>query len=239
MTINPETTVAALAGRYPATVKVFQHYQVEFCCAGQRTIAQTSEDAGIPYADLAAELRQAARATPTRLTWMDRPLSELTDHIVEAFHDPVRQELPRLRQAATKLLGHAERRRGVWTIVNYELGRFEMELTKQMSTEEAELFPLLERLTREPLEAQERAHLAVLRRQIDAFHQDTAYTSRLLRRITGGYEPPVNACGNVRALYRGLAELEALTRLHVHMEINVLFPRAAALALTVGVESQK
>ena len=50
-----------------------------------------------------------------------------------------------------------------------------------------------------------------------------------LRRITGGYEPPADACASYRALYRGLDELESDTHLHVHKENNVLFPAVLAL----------
>ena len=50
-----------------------------------------------------------------------------------------------------------------------------------------------------------------------------------LRRITDGYQPPADGCASYRALYAGLAELEADLHLHVHKENNILFPRAARL----------
>jgi regulator of cell morphogenesis and NO signaling len=50
-----------------------------------------------------------------------------------------------------------------------------------------------------------------------------------LRRLTGGYVPPSDGCASYRALYDGLAELEADTHLHIHKENNVLFPMATAL----------
>ena len=51
-----------------------------------------------------------------------------------------------------------------------------------------------------------------------------------LRRTTGGYAPPEWACATMRALYQGLAELESEMHVHVHLENNILFPRALALS---------
>lgn len=50
-----------------------------------------------------------------------------------------------------------------------------------------------------------------------------------LRAITGGYQVPDWGCATLRALYNGLADLEAAMHVHVHLENNVLFPRALGL----------
>ena len=59
------------------------------------------------------------------MTWADRPLSELTDHIVEAFHQPLRLELPRLRALIARLQSHGDAHRRVLTVVGQEISRFE------------------------------------------------------------------------------------------------------------------
>jgi regulator of cell morphogenesis and NO signaling len=229
MNISPETTVGELAARHPATVKVFRRHKVEFCCGGHRTLAQTCGDARIACEALVEELRQAVEQAPPRLTWADRPLADLVDHIVEAFHDPIRHELPGLQQLSARLREHGDCRSGVPAVLHYELGRFGAGLMAQMRTEETELFPLLVRRTTAQLDRLEQVRLTDRRRELDTFHYDAAATLRLLRRVTGGYHPPANACAVARALYRGLDEFEALMQLHVHLEINVLIPRAAAL----------
>jgi regulator of cell morphogenesis and NO signaling len=170
------------------------------------------------------------------VTWADRPLSELTDHIVEAFHQPLLLELPRLRALITGLQRHGDAHRRVLTVIAHEMCRFAAGLLARVTAEEAELFPLIDRLEADGPCDEELLRLAALRSDADMFHQDAARTIRLLRGITDGYEPPSNACATLRSLYRGLEEFEQLMQLYVHLETNVLFSRAAAWMCRAEVE---
>jgi regulator of cell morphogenesis and NO signaling len=67
-------------------------------------------------------------------------------------------------------------------------------------------------------------------------HAEFGQTLLALRRITGHYNLPTDACATVRGLYQGLEELDKLMQLHIHLENNVLFPRAAALLPGAGIE---
>ena len=223
MTFFPHTTVGELAAQFPATVRVFQRRKVEFCCGGHQTLAQVCHDTGLPYETLTAELEHAIRQAPARVTWAERPLSELTDHIGETFHQPLLLELPRLRALIARLRGHGDAHRRVLTVVGQELRRFEAKLFTWVMAEEGELFPLIDRLEANGPCDGEPPRLAALRRDAEMFHQDAARTIRLLRGITDGYEPPSNACAALRSLYRGLEEFEQLMQLYVHLETHVLF----------------
>jgi regulator of cell morphogenesis and NO signaling len=239
MTFFPYTTVGEVAARFPQTVRVFQRRRVEFCCGGHQTLEQVCRDAGTAYETLTAELEHAIHDAPARVTWADRPLSELTAHIAEGFHEPLLQELPRLRALITRLQGHGDAHRRLLTVVGQELHRFEAGLLARVTAEEAELFPLIERLEADGPSDGESLRLAALRGDADLFHPDAARTIRLLREITDGYEPPSNACATLRSLFRGLEELEQLMQLYVHLETNVLFARAAAWMCRAGAEKQR
>ena len=239
MTFFPDTTVGELAAQFPATVRVFQRRKVEFCCGGHQTLAEVCREIGTPYETLTLELEQAIRQAPARVTWADRPLSELTDHIVEAFHGPLLLELPRLRGLIARLQGHGDAHRLLLTVVVQELRRFEAGLLARVKAEEDELFPLINRLESDGRCHEESPRLAALRSDADVFHQDAARTIRLLRGITDGYEPPPNACATLRSLCRGLEEFEQLMQLYVHLETNVLLSRAAAWMCRAGMEKQK
>lgn len=227
MTFFPYTTVGELAAQFPTTVRVFQRRQVEFCCGGHQTLAQVCHDTGITYGLLAVELEHAIRQAPARVTWADRPLSELTDHIAETFHQPLLLEVPRLRALITRLRNHGAAHCRVLTVVGYELRRFEAALLARVTAEKDELFPLIGRIEADGAGVEESRQLGALRRDADMFHQDAARTIRLLRGITDGYEPPSNACAMLRSAYRGLEEFEQLMQLYVHLETHVLFSRAA------------
>jgi regulator of cell morphogenesis and NO signaling len=60
-------------------------------------------------------------------------------------------------------------------------------------------------------------------------HDDAGVLLSELRTITDGYAAPEWACETFRALYHGLSELESAMHVHVHLENNILFPRALAL----------
>ena len=237
MTFFPYTTVGEVAAQFPATVRVFQQRKVEFCCGGHQTLAQVCRDIGTPYEALTVELEHAIREAPARVTWADRPLSDLTDHIVEAFHQPLLLELPRLLALITRLQGHGAHSR-MLTVVAQELCRFEAGLLARVTAEADELFPLIDRLEVDGPCDEDSPRLAALRTDAELFHRDAARTIRLLRGITDGYEPPSNACATLRSLYRGLEEFEQLMQLYVHLETNVLLSRAAAWMCRAGMEKQ-
>ena len=146
MTFFPHTTVGEVAAQFPATVRVFQRRKVEFCCGGHQTLAQVCRDIGTPYEILTVELEHAIRQAPARVTWADRPLSELTDHIAETFHQPLLLELPRLRALITRLQGHGDAHRHLLTVRRAGAARFEAGFLARVTAEASELFPLIDRL---------------------------------------------------------------------------------------------
>jgi len=229
MTFSPDTTVGELAAKYPGTIRVFQRRKVEFCCGGSRTLREVCADTDSPYDILRGELEQAMREAPPRLTWADRPLSELTAHIVEAFHDPLREELPRLRQLVVKLHAHGDSHGPLLSALHREIGRVESLLLVQMRVEEETLFPAIAALDSCP--SSPSLHLTLVRHEhaADSFRRNTRWTMRMLRAMTDDYSPPADACPAWRALYRALEEFEQLMQMHVHLETNVLFARAASL----------
>jgi regulator of cell morphogenesis and NO signaling len=228
MAFSPDTTVGEIAGRFPGTIRVFQRFGIEFCCGGRRTLAGACRDAGISYGEFAAELASAL-TTSHRHNWSDRPIGELTTHIVESFHEPLRQELPRLHEMALRLEGHASWPGHAVSAVRHELARFRSELEAHITEEEEMLFPLIERLEVGAAHAGDEALLLELRTAFEVDHVVAGRSLRALRELTENYQAPTNACPTMRGLYHGLEELEALMHLHVHMENNVLFPRAATL----------
>ena len=113
--------------------------------------------------------------------------------------------------------------------VQSELERFNADFVRHVATTERELFPLVRRIEAGTAHERDRQPFDRLRSTLEADHVEARHTLQVLRAATDRFEPPVHACATVRGLYRGLKELEQLMQLHVHLENNVLFPRAAAL----------
>jgi regulator of cell morphogenesis and NO signaling len=237
MTISPATTVGALATRFPATIGVFQRLGIAFCCEGWQPLGAVCEKRQLVFRDVATMLSSAIAARPPRKQdWTARPLSELTAHIIEAFHEPLRQELPRLVDMAVAVQAHADGAGPVLEGVLEQLLHFSEHLRSQMDHEEGVLFPLVERLERGDAGRDDCFQFPRLRAGSEFQHVRAGQMLRMLRTLTRHYAPPAGACTTVRGLFSGLFELERLMQLHVHMENNLLLPRAEALLSEVGTE---
>ncbi len=231
MEITRTSTVSEVAVAAPATIRVFQQREIDFCCGGRRMIGDVCADRGLDVDALVAELRAAVGDRGPERNWTDAPLAGLVAHIQARFHDPLRRELPRLGQMLVKVVtrhhdGHPETRH-----VQDSFDGLHVDLLHHMQKEDAVLFPAI--LALEAGGPAPGGNWGWIDQPIDvmeAEHEEAGRALRRMRELTEDYTPPVDACPTFRGLYDGLAELEREMHIHVHLENHVLFPRAAALA---------
>lgn len=235
MTISPSTTVAELASSTPATIAVFQKHGIDFCCGGKRPIQTVCAERGLSFDTLASELQAAAASpSPARFTWDTRPLNELTAHIVESFHDPLTTELPRLIAMARRV----EERHGANSQPNAgaiarTLETFTNELLPHTHSEEEFVFPTIERLEAGIATLDDARAFLAAEASLEREHEDAGRALATLRDLSNDYRAPEGSCPTTLGLHYGLSELNALMTLHVHLENNVLFPRARKLAESI------
>lgn len=216
--IGPDQTVGQLASTLPGASRVFHRRGLDFCCGGHVSLAEACADAGLDVASVIDEIQTEANRTGAFERWDERPLPDVIDHVLEHFHEPHRQELPRLLAMARKVEQvHAQKSacpRGLAA----HLERMGEEMELHMQKEEQVLFPLLRagrgRVAAMPIQVMEQEH------------RDHGANLERLRQLTDDYTPPSEACGTWRALYLGLAELQRELMEHIHTENNILFPRA-------------
>jgi len=218
-TITPDTTLAELATTRAGATRVFHRHALDFCCHGRTSLAQACEASGLQVEALAGEIEREEAGRDTGFArWDEAPLGTLIDHVLDRFHAGHREEVPRLLAMARKVEEvHAERPtcpRGLADHLAHVLEALELHMEK----EEQILFPLI-RAGQGPL-----AGMPV--RVMEHEHEDHARNLARLRELAHDFVPPPDACTTWRALYLGLAELEREVMEHVHLENNVLFPRA-------------
>ena len=226
--ITLETPVAAIARRHPATIKVFQRRGMDFCCGGKRPLAAACAARGLPAGEVIAELREAAAEPSPEADWSARPPGELIRHILDRYHAPLWRDLPVLRQLAAKVASRHGGDVPALLAVRELVDRLAAEMESHMIKEEQMLFPWIDRVAA----GAESAPMS-LEGPVGAMeheHEEVAEMLRELRALTGEYTPPPSACNSYRGLFQMLAELEADTHRHIHLENNVLFPRAEELA---------
>jgi len=234
MSITPETRVADVAARNPATIRVFQRYGIDFCCGGKRPLAEACAEGHLTFGELTRELEAVETPAAESEVPATAPLVELVRRIVDGYHADLREELPRLSQMAARVVeAHGERHPEVVPLAG-ALGALREELESHMMKEERVLFPYIVRLeglaaTGERLAASPFGSIEAPIGMMEHEHDTAARLLARMRELTDGYTAPADACNTFRGLYFGLAQLEKALHEHIHLENNVLFPRAARL----------
>src|SRR5262245_39888850 len=238
MIISPDTHVAELAATDPATIKIFQQHNIDFCCGGKIPLAEVCARKGIDAGALLDELRSAGRSTDSTSDWQAASLKSLIRHIQTTYHAPLRLELPRLSAMLARVVQrHGDRLPDVLLPLQQTFESFQDELVSHMSKEDTVLFPAI---AAAETVARETGHGAEswgwIAQPIDVMedeHASAGVALAAMRELTGGYVPPADACPTFRGLYYGLAELEREMPVHVQLGHNILFPRAEKLTRPV------
>ena len=220
--ITLESRVGDIVANRPSTSKTFHHYGIDFCCGGGRSLSVACSKKGVDAELVLSTLNQVDTGLESEETWIDATPNALIGHILTTFHEPLRSELPRLEAMLEKVHrvhGHVDQEK-----FDALLGTFSSlkeDLLDHMQKEEEVLFPLIMQKRYDAVEMP----IQLLEHE----HEDAGAALRELRRLTDDYVAPDYACNTWRALWDGLKELETAMHEHVHLENNVLFPRAASM----------
>jgi regulator of cell morphogenesis and NO signaling len=234
MSLNTAMTVRELVAAHPQAVRILDQSGIEYCCKGDRPLQQACAELGIDAGKLLEEIENSWQQPGRTKDWNAAPLSELIDHIVQDFHEPARAELERIFPLANRVASvHSERHPELIEVVQ-EFAQLRGEFTMHMRKEELMLFPWIVKT-----EAQREAPggagtppFGSFRNPIGtmiAEHSVSGDELERLRQLCNGYEVPEDACTSYQALYAALRQFEADMHHHIHLENNILFPRAIAL----------
>jgi regulator of cell morphogenesis and NO signaling len=213
--------VAEIATASLAAVRVFEKLGIDYCCGGKRPLADVCHQKGYDAAAVRRELEQAASDPgPDTRDWTTAPLEELVNHIVNTHHAYLNRELPALSARVEKVYRVYNQRYGQTLLGLPEVfGGLRAELETHMRKEEMILFPAI--AGQRPFAA-----LANAIGVMESEHESAGEALAKIREITQDFNIPEYACVTYRALMNGLRELEQDLHIHIHLENNVLFPRA-------------
>lgn len=238
MGIDAQRTVAEIAVEKPQAAAVFEKLGIEYCCGGGKPLAAACEAAGIDVKHVEDLLGETANHPPEAENWSQRSLASLIGHIVEKHHTYCREEGDRLQQLLTKVVSKHGGRHSELAQVQELFTSLRSELSMHMMKEEQMLFPYIVRLeeaaTRKS--AAPRAPFGTVQNPVRIMvmeHDDAGRLVKEIRTLTGSFTVPEAACTSFRALYQGLEAFEADLHLHIHLENNLLFPRAVTLEETM------
>lgn len=219
---------------------VFKQYGIDFCCGGSRTLEEACETSGVDITAVEGALAtangtdgSAARMQPDR--W---ELDFLANYIENIHHSYVRENLPVLLEFSQKVARvHGHHHPEVVEIAR-KVQELAVEMTDHMKSEEDILFPYVAKLVAAARHgvAAEASGFGSVTEPINIMEDEHEHTGALLadmRRLSSDFVPPEDACNTYRALFAKLEDFEEDLHRHVHLENNILFPKAAALEVTL------
>lgn len=229
MTDVKTRTLGDLVADNPATARTLDRLGLDYCCHGERTLAAACAAAGLDPAAVAAEL-EAVEPAGDR-SWTNLEPAALADHIVEAHHVYLKEELPLLDALAEKVLGVHGERHPELARVREIVHDLRADLEPHLMKEEQILFPAIHDLVRGRQDFPFGTVANPIRMMLSE-HDRAGELLEALRSVTGGYAVPDDACASYRSLYERLEAFEADTHDHIHKENHTLFP--AVLQLVEG-----
>ncbi|MGB7924144.1 MAG: iron-sulfur cluster repair di-iron protein [Pyrinomonadaceae bacterium] len=234
MMLETTKTVREYALEMPGATRIFEKLGIDYCCGGDKSLADACAKAGVAVDEVLGSLERAERSDKTSGSerWQTASLAELIAHIVEKHHTFTRQELARLEALLAKVCGvHGQNHPELFHIQNQfqELSR---DLEPHMLKEERVLFPYIiqmEEAAKNNLTLPTPPFGTVRNpvRVMMAEHDAAGDTLREMRELSSDYTVPEDGCISYQTLYDALAALEADLHQHIHLENNILFPRAA------------
>jgi len=220
MTITADRTVGELAVEHPLATRVFARHRIDFCCGGGKPLSEACAARNLDTEVILAEIeKELTRNDVTTQRWDEAPLKDLIEFILFNFHRPLDEELPRIEAMAQKVLNvHREKAEAMLTDLFSTFQGLKAELEQHMAKEEQILFPMIV----QGQGAMAGGPISVMEHE----HESAGAALAHMRTITKDYEVPEGACNTWRALWHGLAALEEALHQHIHLENNILFPRA-------------
>jgi regulator of cell morphogenesis and NO signaling len=229
-------TIRDIAANSLAAVRVFEKFGIDYCCGGKRPLADVCHEKGYDAQAVQAELDAAMAAAPdAERDWSIAGLGELIQHIVETHHEYLRRELPAIEARLEKVYRVYNQRNGPTLIGLPEVfAGLKAELELHIRKEEMILFPAIAAYeaaaaSGQPLPRTPFGTVSNPIHMMEHEHESAGQALSQIREITHNFEVPEYACVTYRALMSGLDELERDLHMHIHLENNILFPRAERL----------
>ena len=226
-------SVREIIAKHPSAAKIFQRFDINLCSQAEKSLDGACAELQLSVDQVLEKLADAETqelggppVDPASLS-----IGRLIQHIVRVHHQYVRQELPRLAEMAQKLAAKRSDRAPELKNIEELLEELRTDMFAHIQREEQVLFPFISQMDQDSIIVYPPAHTCFLSvahpvSKMMQEHESANHIVAELRRLTLGFQPPEWACTTHVSLFAGLNEFETDLKQHVHLENDVLFPRA-------------
>ena len=228
-------TVREIALEQPTSIRVFERLGIDYCCGGRMPLTEACSARNLDVNEVAAAVAAAATSPePAGVDWTSASHRALINHIIATHHQYVMNELPRLGRFAEKLAAKHGESQPHLPALKIVFAQLSEELTHHLGKEEHVLFPYIAKLEESQASGDARPHhcfgsvtnpIAMMTRE----HDDAGAALAQIEQMTQNFTPPADACPTYVGFYAGLKEFQQDLHQHIHLENNILFPRAVEL----------
>lgn len=240
------STLSEIVSRDFRAAAILDRHGFDYCCGGARSLVEACSQRGISLVDVLSELEALDPGSRERLE--DDPAA-LVDYIISRHHAYVRTSMPVIQAHLAKVVSAHGANHTELSFIETEFSKVARELSQHMVKEERVLFPYIRALadavrTDGPPPPDMFGTVQNPIRMMEIEHQEAGEGLAAIHELTRGYQPPDDACGTYRLVLEELDAFERDLHTHVHLEDNVLFPKAVELESKVehatrGLKSQR
>lgn len=230
MNISKENIVGEVVAQDYRAASIFKSRGIDFCCKGNRTISEVCEKENIDAKALVTELNQLSSQNEQKtIDYQSWDMDLLADYIEKKHHRYVTAKIPELKAYLNKVAKvHGDRHPELIEIEKL-FAASAQELLAHMKKEEMVLFPYVRKMAvttsvQKPPFGTVQNPIAMMMHE----HDNEGNRFRKIAALSNNYTPPQDACSTYKVAFALLEEFENDLHLHIHLENNILFPKAIA-----------
>lgn len=229
-----EETLGEIAAKDLRKVQVFKKYGLDFCCGGKKTVREACLEKGLDITQIEKELLQTSNSiiSTRQPAYSDWNLDFLADYIVNAHHSYIRNTVPELTAYSDKVAAVHGQAHPELIQIRGLVHEVCSELMNHMVKEEKVLFPFIKNLVTQGINHTGAAYFGTVQSPIALMEEEHEFAGGVMEKIrtlSNDYTLPSDACASYTLLFSMLKEFEEDLQLHIHLENNILFPKALAL----------
>lgn len=234
MLIQKENTIGEVVVGNFHTAKIFENYGLDFCCGGKKSIEDACRDKGLDSAIVLEDLEKVNQSNATLTRFNSWDVDFLAEYIVNNHHTYVVSAITTIEHHLHKVLSaHGEKHpelAGIESIFT----ELKNELLDHLVKEEKMLFPYIKKMNfalKNTLELPIPPFGTVENpiKVMELEHDNAGKLTKSINSLSNGYQPPKDACATFSVLYNELKEFEEDLHVHIHLENNILYPKAKEL----------
>ena len=234
MKIYEKMTVGQIVTDNFNAAKIFDKYGIDYCCHGFITLSEAVENAGADYKEVLHALQNLQSQVSENIEFRNWPLDLLIDYILKIYHRNIRSQGPEIQKLLYKVSQvHGDHHPELHQIREL-FERSIKDLYIHLEKEEKILFPYVYEMTEvkekhKPLPGLHCGSITIPMSVMMNEHESEGERYREIEQLTGNYTPPMDACHSYRSLYEKLKTFDEMLHQHIHLENNIVFPKAVDL----------